>query len=124
MTSVHLLPCPACARHVRASAPSCPFCGGATLDDFRKHAPPVGPRARLSRAALRAFGASALTLAAVGCGGSSTTIEDGGVSEDGSVNDGSMKADGGVRADGSGDECHPLVTAYGGPPPGSPCGQR
>lgn len=54
-----LLPCPHCARHVRAPASVCPFCGGAVA--LTPRAPVVLPR--LGRAAL--FAASA-TLAACG----------------------------------------------------------
>lgn len=54
-----LFPCDGCRRHVRATEPSCPFCGAAV------HAPasaPVEFPARLSRAALFAF-----AMAAGGC---------------------------------------------------------
>lgn len=56
-----LVPCASCQRHVRASTDACPFCGAA-------HAPVEVPerpaRARLSRAAVFALGA---TLGATGC---------------------------------------------------------
>jgi len=56
-----LLPCAACARHVRAHEPQCPFCG--TFRD-RSDTPSVGEGpTRLSRAALL-LGAS---LGLVGC---------------------------------------------------------
>ena len=102
-TASHLLPCPSCERHIRASTLVCPFCEAAT-GALPKTPAPVGPRTRLSRAALTAFGASALTLAIVACGGNTNT-EDGGAGDDGSA------------TDGGGDECHPVFTAYGGPPP-------
>lgn len=59
-----LVPCSACARHVRSTASSCPFCGGELL------AVPARARVtpRLGRAALVAFGATAMLGA---CGGSS-----------------------------------------------------
>lgn len=68
----HLVPCPGCARHVRQSEASCPFCGvGLSLGHL---APPTLPRARLNRAALFAFQASVVgATALVGC-----TEDDGG----------------------------------------------
>jgi hypothetical protein len=56
-----LIPCPSCARHVRAPAAVCPFCGASVALEARPR--PVLPR--LGRAAVLAAGAS---LAA--CGGS------------------------------------------------------
>lgn len=60
-----MIPCSACARHVRASEPRCPFCDAALSDDARAALAPDTTR-RLSRAAAFAFG---LTVA--GC---STTV--------------------------------------------------
>ena len=59
-----LLPCPSCARHVRAFEAACPFCASA-LPAFAP-APPrrAGGNKRLSRAALFALGASAAAIAA------------------------------------------------------------
>lgn len=62
-----LVPCAACARHVRASSSECPFCGAARS--------PVetpafeGPMPRLSRAMAFAFGATILATGAAldGC---------------------------------------------------------
>lgn len=64
----HLVPCPGCARHVRQSETSCPFCSAALSLD---HLPaPVLPRSRLSRAAMFAFGTGVAGAASlVGCGG-------------------------------------------------------
>ncbi len=56
-----MIPCSACARHVRASEPRCPFCDATLSDDARAALAPDTTR-RLSRAAAFAFG---LTVA--GC---------------------------------------------------------
>ena len=57
MSTASLSPCPACQRHVRVDAPSCPFCAsdlaGATLPVI-----PDAGGARLTRAALFAFATS------------------------------------------------------------------
>ncbi|MFO0629585.1 MAG: hypothetical protein U0325_28675 [Polyangiales bacterium] len=56
-----LIPCPACARHLRADERRCPFCDVAIADEARAAVAPDTTR-RLSRAAAFAFG---LTVA--GC---------------------------------------------------------
>jgi hypothetical protein len=56
MTKLHLTPCPACGRHLRASEQGCPFCGVSLGASLRAGRAPVPPSARLSRAALFAFG--------------------------------------------------------------------
>ena len=56
MTNAHLRPCPSCARHARVSEAACPFCGAPFADAFRSSPRPKGPGARLTRAALVAFG--------------------------------------------------------------------
>lgn len=63
----HLVPCPACQRHVRLGSPSCPFCSANTaeLDDAT---PEVGS-ARLSSLAVMTFRATALGVALAACGG-------------------------------------------------------
>jgi hypothetical protein len=53
----HLIACPACARHVRAHEPVCPFCAGALPVERPEPLAPA-PGARLSRAAIFAFGAA------------------------------------------------------------------
>ena len=59
----HLLPCPACQRHVTSNEAACPFCGAA-LSPAR---PCAGcsdpPAARVARAALVAAGAALLGAA-------------------------------------------------------------
>jgi hypothetical protein len=67
-----LVPCPACARHVRAVEAQCPFCSHALPRDLAAHAVP-GTTQRLSRAAAVLFGTS---LALAGCGGAVTPAED------------------------------------------------
>ena len=57
MTNAHLRACPSCARHARVSETACPFCGSAFDQAFRSSPEPQGPRVRLARAALIAFGA-------------------------------------------------------------------
>ena len=57
------MPCVGCGRHVRIDEASCPFCSVEVV----AVATPGVPLKRLGRAALFAFGASAL---AVGCGDS------------------------------------------------------
>ncbi|MBI5516780.1 MAG: hypothetical protein HY909_23550 [Deltaproteobacteria bacterium] len=58
-----LVPCTSCSRHLRAEVAACPFCGA-------EHVPEVLPAprtaARLSRAAMVAFGSTVLLA---GCGG-------------------------------------------------------
>jgi hypothetical protein len=64
----HLVPCPSCARHVRQSEASCPFC---SAELSLGHLPaPALPRTRLGRAATFAFGAGVVAATSlVGCGG-------------------------------------------------------
>jgi hypothetical protein len=57
MTNAHLRACPSCARHARVSETACPFCGAEFDQAFRSSPEPQGPRVRLARAALVAFGA-------------------------------------------------------------------
>jgi hypothetical protein len=74
MTKLHLTPCPACARHLRANEQACPFCG-VSLGAFFYAAPAPAsapPARRLSRAALFAFGAGAalgIPISTVDCVG-------------------------------------------------------
>lgn len=78
-----MIPCTACARHVRASERTCPFCDATLSDDARAALAPDTTR-RLSRAAAFAFG---LTVA--GCSstvaGSDATPGDTAVSTDTAV---------------------------------------
>jgi hypothetical protein len=76
--SSHLLPCPACSRHVRATEPRCPFCSSCLPSSFATRPAPLRAPPGLSRGRLHSYlarssalqglllvGASALTL---GCG--------------------------------------------------------
>jgi hypothetical protein len=77
----HLVPCPECSRHVRASETECPFC--ALPLDLAGTPEPELPRGRLSRAATLAFGAtlvSATVLAACSSDSDGTGTETGGTS--------------------------------------------
>jgi hypothetical protein len=69
MTHTHLVACPSCARHVRVSEPTCPFCKSTLSEALRETPEPRGPAVRLSRGGLYAFGVGALTVA-VGCSSS------------------------------------------------------
>jgi hypothetical protein len=70
--SQRLLPCPACARHVRIIESFCPFCGNTLPLSLRSAAPARMPARRLGRAAIAAFGAAALIN---GCGGDDATTD-------------------------------------------------
>lgn len=50
-----LVACGACARHLRATEPACPFCGAALTEIPPE---PPHPAGRFGRAALLAFGAT------------------------------------------------------------------
>jgi hypothetical protein len=67
MTEARLVACASCARHVRVSEAACPFCAAGLDADARTQGARRGPTERLSRAALIAFGAGTLAVAA--CGG-------------------------------------------------------
>jgi hypothetical protein len=56
-----LIPCPSCARHLRCSERTCPFCGEAVPE--RACAPATSPSGPLTRAAILFAGATA----AAGC---------------------------------------------------------
>jgi hypothetical protein len=109
-----LLPCPSCARHVRASEEACPFCAGELPASRTSQPLPRSPATRLSRAALYAFGASAAVVAA--CGGSTgSTVADGGTT-DGGDESRAMPVYGGPVVDGGEDAPILVDAAYGGPP--------
>jgi hypothetical protein len=110
-----LVPCPSCNRHVRKLEASCPFCSAEL--SLTHLAPPTLPRARLSRAATFAFGAS---LAVAACGGDTEEGKrggggSGGMSSSGSSSGGSAGTSiaGDLNTGGS------AVALYGGPPAGS-----
>ncbi len=72
MSRTRLLACPSCARHVRATEPSCPFCASELPASFRIVPAAKPPMARLSRGALYALGATSIGLATA-CSSASTT---------------------------------------------------
>jgi len=72
-----LAACPACARHVRVDEPVCPFCHARLPPSFRERTTPPPPATRLSRAALYALRAGALSVTTVACGGAVSTGSDG-----------------------------------------------
>jgi hypothetical protein len=73
-----LVPCPECARHVRANEPRCPFCRVAL--DLGDTPPPLVPAERLGRGDLLAFqtlvraGLVAVTSGVAGCWTTTTPI--------------------------------------------------
>ena len=62
-----LEPCPHCARHVRTTETSCPFCSAEIAAAMRAVQPRQLPRTRLSRAALLAFGLGVAASSLTGC---------------------------------------------------------
>jgi hypothetical protein len=117
-----LVPCPSCARHVRATESACPFCATARVPS----AAPVTrtPGQRLSRAALFALGASAAAVAA--CSGSVTPLYGAPASDSGAL-DGTSDAKPdedvqnlppyGIPPMDAGNDGPVPVPAYGAPPP-------
>lgn len=103
MTKPLLLACPACMRHVRVSELRCPFCGSDVPSSFREQEAPA-PIARLSRAALYALRAGALSMTAAACGGAVAKGEGGGSNSSATV----APPYGGVPADAS------VMALYGG----------
>ena len=84
-----LSPCPSCHRHVRVEETVCPFCSAA-LPERAGPETITAPRARLSRAAL--FAAGATLLGAAACSSSSnngnTDGVTGGTHQDGAAGTG------------------------------------
>jgi hypothetical protein len=96
MTARHLVACPTCARHVRVSEASCPFCATALGESQRDLRAPRAPAQRLGRAALYALGVG---LAAAACSGSANSVigDDAGGTDDGQLGrDGSGTLKGGI----------------------------
>ena len=74
MSKAHLVPCPACERHVRVREVGCPFCGVELSAAVRATpAPRRASVARLSRAALFAVSGGVVTLAS--CSGGETVSQ-------------------------------------------------
>ncbi len=115
----HLVPCP-----------GCPFCGRPL--DLANSLPPPMPRARLTRAALFAFGASIVGAAvAAGCGGNVSSGPDldgaagaggassgagGAVASGGSAGSAGSTGAAGATSDASVNDAG-IVAMYGAPPP-------
>ena len=113
-------PCPSCARHVKTTEKSCPFCKGA-LPDAMVSIPGATPGHRLGRAAAFAFTAS-LTVA--GCSAGVAAPGDGGTDEGGggfpvdasSTDSAVVKKDATAPKDEGGAQPPYGVPAYGAPP--------
>jgi hypothetical protein len=78
MNKSRLLACPSCSRHVRADERACPFCAAVVPASFAAAPAPRRPTRRLNRAALYAFGATSIGLAAACSGGSAGSDDAGG----------------------------------------------
>jgi hypothetical protein len=114
-----LVPCPSCARHVRATERACPFCRTALSAAIAAKAIP-GSAQRLSRAAAFTFAAS---LAATGCSSDATPAPDAAAVDSGAATDSGATTDTGARADtgtatdaGFPTDDGGFLAMYGGPP--------
>jgi hypothetical protein len=121
MTQPHLLACPSCARHVRASEASCPFCETSIASALAGSPPRQRPRERLSRAALVAFGIGSASVVACGgavqgggTGGGSTSVDSGGGRGSGGGGGG---GGGGGEGDSGDDTGQTILPPYGISPP-------
>ena len=136
-----LAKCAWCARHIRRSEPSCPFCGALNTREISGAGRRVLPRARLGRAALLAFAASTAcggvasvdgtndgkqsSTGGTSTGGSSTPFEGAGASNDGNLlfgsggtgADGPINQGGTTNAGGRGYPGASYAGIYGAPPP-------
>jgi hypothetical protein len=114
-----LLACKSCGRHVRITESACPFCESPLPPNLAKAIRPQAPGLHLSRAALYAFGATSLTLAAACSRAEGEKSSD--ASETVTVEAGhdqgvrSTTDAGGAEADQGDDGA--TVAMYGGPPP-------
>lgn len=108
-----LVPCPSCARHVRATEHACPFCRSALSSDLAAKAVP-GTTQRLSRAAAFTFAAS---LAATGCSSDPAPAVDAAVTDRGTATDTGTAADTGASSDvGFPADDGTFLAMYGAPP--------
>lgn len=129
----HLVPCPACHRHVVHDEAACPFCA-APFPVCACEPPRALTRGRLSRAALVAAGASATLISACSDSapmppyGISPMFDSGSMSDtaDGSADDGGGSAgghggagvaDAGAGGTGTRPDAGGVVPPYGGPAP-------
>jgi hypothetical protein len=109
MTRAVLLPCPACARHIRVDSGACPFCARGLSASFDGPKSPRLPRpTRRTETLVYLAGTSALALAAAACGGIATNT-------DADSGDGATIADSAIVDGTLGD--HFVGNTYGGPPP-------
>ena len=120
MNRAHLLPCPTCARHVRVTESSCPFCGALLEESFRASPRIVRrPIGRVTRASIYALGTSTVAFATA-CGDPTITPLYGAPGyppPDATTEDVQARPHyGGPPAD-AGQDAFPIVdAAYGGPP--------
>jgi hypothetical protein len=70
---ISLVACPACVRHIRITEVRCPFCRAEVPASLQVPSA-LPPAARLSRAALYALRAGALSMTTVACGGNDFTV--------------------------------------------------
>ena len=115
-----LVPCPSCARHVRASERACPFCRSVLSSTLASKAIP-GATQRLSRAAAFTFAA---TLAATGCSDDPAPAADAAVLDTGSATDTGPSTDRGTDTGSATDTGFPtddggVAPLYGLPAPDS-----
>jgi hypothetical protein len=120
MGTHRLVACQSCGRHVRIAELACPFCESPLPPNLAKAIRAPAPGLHLSRAALYAFGATSLTLAAA-CSraeGEKTSAAVGTVTLEAGQDQGvrSTADGGGAEADQGGDD-EATVAMYGGPPP-------
>jgi hypothetical protein len=115
MPPSHLVPCPACSRHVRAREDACPFCLAALPNALRTSTPPRRATGRLARAGLVAATAAAAALAATACGGEETGPSEPMYQTDYGIAvgdyDAAPDADAPDSLDGSRDESEPTIDA-------------
>ena len=119
-----LVPCPSCARHVRASERACPFCRSVLPSTLASKAIP-GATQRLGRAAAFTFAA---TLAATGCSDDPAPPADAAALDTGSATDTGPSTDRGTDTGSATDTGFPtddggVAPLYGLPAPDSGTGQ-
>jgi hypothetical protein len=115
MARSHLAACPSCARHVRTSEETCPFCASALSPAFQAVPAPQAPGTRLARAALFAFGAGTLAMSTA-CSSSSppaTQSDEAGASQP--AYGGSPVYDAGLPNDAGESDTGTIQPVYGAP---------
>jgi hypothetical protein len=120
MSDTRLVPCRACARHVRLRDAACPFCGASNADAATRASSMRVLSKRLPRVALFAVGAGTIALASCGdsSSGSGTEATDAAVDAPTATplygGPPTHPADASPAADAEPDTS--FVGAYGGPP--------